>query len=124
MRVSSGPVLLLWVSVALHRLVDSLDFGGFVPILFSSRAPLVEDTAFSGESAVSKHIGASNISTKKAQPRQTRAFDTTDENKTLRAIIATLQDFSFVINKADEALGTITARRYAIASNSYCSIQG
>ena len=42
---------------------------------------------------------------------QTRAFDTTDENKTLRAIIATLQDFSFVINKADEALGTITARR-------------
>ena len=42
---------------------------------------------------------------------QTRAFDTTDENKTLRAIIATLQDFGFVINKADEALGTITARR-------------
>ena len=42
---------------------------------------------------------------------QTRAFDTTDENKTLRAIIATLQDFSFVINKANEELGTITARR-------------
>ena len=42
---------------------------------------------------------------------QTRAFDTTDENKTLRAIIATLQDFGFVITKADEALGTITARR-------------
>ena len=42
---------------------------------------------------------------------QTRAFDTTDENKTLRAIIATLQDFSFVIKKADEALGTITAIR-------------
>ncbi|MCY3681841.1 MAG: hypothetical protein OXH16_10610 [Gemmatimonadetes bacterium] len=42
---------------------------------------------------------------------QTRAFDTTDENKTLRAIIATLQDFGFVIKKADEALGTITARR-------------
>ena len=42
---------------------------------------------------------------------QTRAFDTTNENKTLRAIIATLQDFGFVITKADEALGTITARR-------------
>ena len=42
---------------------------------------------------------------------QTRAFDTTDENKALRAIIATLQDFGFVITKADEALGTITARR-------------
>ena len=42
---------------------------------------------------------------------QTRAFDTGDENRTLRAIIATLQDFGFVIKKADEALGTITARR-------------
>ncbi|MDE2887990.1 MAG: hypothetical protein OXR72_07220 [Gemmatimonadota bacterium] len=42
---------------------------------------------------------------------QTRAFDTSDENKTLRAIVATLQDFGFVIKKADEALGTITARR-------------
>ena len=42
---------------------------------------------------------------------QTRAFDTADENKTLRAIIATLQDFGFVIRKANEALGTITAVR-------------
>lgn len=42
---------------------------------------------------------------------QTRAFDTTDENKTLRAIIATLQDFSFIIYTANEELGTITARR-------------
>lgn len=47
----------------------------------------------------------------KIRSLQTRAFDTTDENKTLRAIIATLQDFSFVIKKADEELGTITARR-------------
>ena len=42
---------------------------------------------------------------------QTRVFDTADENRTLRAIIATLQDFGFVIEKADEALATITARR-------------
>lgn len=47
----------------------------------------------------------------KIRSMQTRAFDTTDENRTLRAIIATLQDFGFVIKKADEALGTITARR-------------
>ena len=42
---------------------------------------------------------------------QTRAFATADENKALRAIVATLQDFGFVIDKADEALGTITASR-------------
>lgn len=47
----------------------------------------------------------------KIRSLQTRAFDTTDENRTLRAIIATLQDFGFVIKKADEELGTITARR-------------
>ena len=42
---------------------------------------------------------------------QTRAFDSSDENRTLRAIIATLQDFGFVVKEADEALGTITALR-------------
>lgn len=42
---------------------------------------------------------------------QTRAFDTTDEKKTLRAVIATLQDLDFVVTKADEVLGTITAMR-------------
>ena len=47
----------------------------------------------------------------KIRSMQTRAFDTADENRTLRAIIATLQDFGFVIKKTDEALGTITARR-------------
>ncbi|MCY3765237.1 MAG: hypothetical protein OXH06_07390 [Gemmatimonadetes bacterium] len=47
----------------------------------------------------------------KIRSMQTRAFDTTNENMTLRAILATLQDFGFVIDKADEALGTITAKR-------------
>lgn len=47
----------------------------------------------------------------KIRSMQTRAFDTTNENMTLRAIVATLQDFGFVIDKADEALGTITATR-------------
>lgn len=47
----------------------------------------------------------------KIRSMQTRSFDTTDENRALRAVVATLQDFGFVILKADEALGTITARR-------------
>lgn len=48
---------------------------------------------------------------------QTRAFDTTDKEKTLRAVIATLQDLGFVIDKADATLGTVTATkldRYAL----------
>jgi hypothetical protein len=42
----------------------------------------------------------------------TRAFDTADRNLTLRNVIATLQDLNFVIDKADEALGTVSATKF------------
>jgi len=48
---------------------------------------------------------------------QTRAFDTTDKVKTLRTAMATLQDLGFVIDQADEALGSLSATkldRYAL----------
>jgi len=48
---------------------------------------------------------------------QSRIFDTSDKEKTLRTIIATLQDLGFVIDKADTSLGTISGTkldRYAL----------
>jgi len=42
---------------------------------------------------------------------QSRAFDMTDKNGMLRTVIATLQDFGYVLDKADEELGVITATR-------------
>lgn len=42
---------------------------------------------------------------------QTRAFDTTDRKKTLRTVIATLQDLGFVIDKADDELGTVSGTK-------------
>lgn len=42
---------------------------------------------------------------------QTRAFDTKDSTKTLRTVIATLQDLGFVIDKADATLGTVSATK-------------
>ena len=42
---------------------------------------------------------------------QTRAFDTTDKVNTLRAVIATLQDLSFVIDDADASLGSVSATK-------------
>jgi len=42
---------------------------------------------------------------------QTRAFDTTDREKTLRTIIATLQDLGFVVDKADSLLGTVSGTK-------------
>jgi hypothetical protein len=42
---------------------------------------------------------------------QSHAFDTTDRQKALRDVIATLQDCGFVIDKADAALGAVTATK-------------
>ncbi len=42
---------------------------------------------------------------------QTRAFDTTDKEKTLRTVMAMLQDLSFVLDKADAILGTVSGTK-------------
>ncbi len=42
---------------------------------------------------------------------QTRSFDTTDKEKTLRTVMATLQDLGFVLDKADIELGTVSATK-------------
>ena len=48
---------------------------------------------------------------------QSRAFDTTDKVGTLRSVMATLQDLSFVIDNADETIGIVSAtklKRYTL----------
>jgi hypothetical protein len=45
----------------------------------------------------------------------TRSFDTRDQAKVFQAVIATLQDLSFVIDRADSILGTVSATRYGNA---------
>ncbi|MGD9056232.1 MAG: hypothetical protein PVJ41_17440 [Desulfobacterales bacterium] len=42
---------------------------------------------------------------------QSRVFDYTDRNRMLRTIIATLQDLGFVIDDADENLGTVSGTK-------------
>lgn len=46
-----------------------------------------------------------------ARSYQSRAFDTTDREQTLRGVITTLQDLGFVIDKADATLGTVSATK-------------
>jgi hypothetical protein len=43
---------------------------------------------------------------------QTRIYDTTDDQKTLRAVIATLQDLGFVIDDANAMLGIVSATKF------------
>ena len=47
----------------------------------------------------------------KLRSLQSRVFDTTDRNLMLRTVIATLQDLGFVIDDADEILGTVSATK-------------
>lgn len=42
---------------------------------------------------------------------QTREYDTLDKRDTLRAVLATLQDLGFVIDKADYGMATISATK-------------
>jgi len=42
---------------------------------------------------------------------QTRAFNTTNKNQTLRTVIATMQDLGFVVEKADETLGLVSGTK-------------
>jgi hypothetical protein len=42
---------------------------------------------------------------------QQRAFDTTDKETTLRTVIATMQDLGFVIDKADNTLGSVSGTK-------------
>lgn len=47
----------------------------------------------------------------KLRSYQSRVFDTTDREKMLRTVIATLQDFGFVIDKADAVLGSVSGTK-------------
>jgi hypothetical protein len=58
-----------------------------------------------------QQILATSQSAAQLRSYQTRAFDTIDRTKTLRTVIATLQDLGFVIDKADATLGTVTATK-------------
>ena len=42
---------------------------------------------------------------------QSRTFETSDKERTMRAVIATLQDLGFVLDKADLTLGTVSATK-------------
>jgi len=43
---------------------------------------------------------------------QTRAFDTTDQEKTLRAVMLTLQDLGFVLTSGEAGLGSVSGSKW------------
>ena len=65
----------------------------------------------SGCGTSKKQLMKMDTSQVKLRSMQTRAFDTTDEKKTLRSVISTLQDFDFLIDEANKVLGVVSATR-------------
>lgn len=63
------------------------------------------------QSTSSSQLLKTNQSQVQTRNIQTRAFDTTNKNQTLRTVIATLQDLGFVVDKADEILGSVSATK-------------
>lgn len=45
---------------------------------------------------------------------QTRAFEVSDRQLVMRAVIATLQDIGFLIEQADATMGTVTAQKFVM----------
>lgn len=54
---------------------------------------------------------------------QSRAFDTSDREMVLRSIISTMQDLGFIIDRADETLGTISGTSFANSSKLTVSVR-
>ncbi len=44
---------------------------------------------------------------------QTRSFDVKDRQAAMRSVIAALQDLGFIVERANEALGLVSAARFA-----------
>ncbi len=80
-------------------LVRNIFILSFLVLFISSCATTTERILDTDESAL------------KLRSIQSRVFDTTDKETTLRTIIATMQDLSFVINKADLNLGSISGTK-------------
>ena len=57
-----------------------------------------------------EHLLKMDESQVKLRSMQTRAFDTTDKEKMLRTVIYALQDLGYIVNEANEVIGTVSAR--------------
>ncbi len=70
-----------------------------------------------GCTSTSQQVLGTNDSQVKLRSIQSRSFDTADKNSMMRNVISSLQDLEFVIDAADEILGSVSATKF-IKNNS------
>ena len=74
-------------------------------------AAIVTLIALSGCTSSKEQLLKMDESQVKLRSMQTRAFDTTEKDKMLRTVISTLQDLGYIVNEANEVIGTVSARK-------------
>lgn len=57
------------------------------------------------------HVTNTGQSQVQLRALQSRAFDTNDKGFVMRSLVSTLQDLGFVLDKADDSLGVLTATK-------------
>ena len=55
---------------------------------------------------------------------QSRSFETGDKDAVMRGVISTMQDLGFIIDKADDKLGTISGTSFANRSKMTVTVRG
>lgn len=65
---------------------------------------------FDGCTSSKAHLLKMDESQVELRRMQTRAFDTTEKESMLRTVISTLQDLGYIVNEANEVIGTVSAR--------------
>ncbi len=72
-------------------------------------AAIATSIAFSGCTSSKEQLLKMDESQVKLRSMQTRAFDTAKKDKMLRTVISTLQDLGYIVNEANEVIGTVSA---------------
>ena len=84
----------------------------------SVRLALIIGAAVVSTGCISTEARLLDADTSQVQLRsmQVRAFDTTDRERMLRTVVATLQDLGFVLDAGEVGLGTVSGTRYIDSS--------
>ncbi|MCQ2562417.1 MAG: hypothetical protein MJ158_02270 [Alphaproteobacteria bacterium] len=77
---------------------------------------IITCTVLCGCMTTQDYVLGTNPSQLSIRNYQSRQFDTTDKSMVLRAVLSTMQDLGFIIERADEKLGTISGTSFSNSS--------
>jgi len=70
--------------------------------------------AFAGCTTTNENVlGTGDQSQVELRNMQSRSFDSGDKSAVMRGVISTMQDLGFIIDRADEKLGTVSGTSFA-----------